>query len=170
MLFDIRSEALRIYGTDLTLIPGVSSGVMGVLLTEIGDAATFREKFPTGKSFASWLGLCPDNRVSGGKKLGSKTRKVKNRVANQLRMAAMCTWRSDTPMGDYCRRMKARLGKAEGITATAHKMARIIYALITTGQTYDPSAVTKVTDSMRNRRLKNLRKQAEKLGMQLVAA
>lgn len=169
-LFDVRKEACRIYGTDLSRIPGISSGVIGTLLTEVGGTDTFKDRFRNAKRFASWLGLCPDNRVSGNKLLSSKTRSVKSRLAYQLRMAAMTVWRSESAIGDYCRRMKAKLGNAEGIAATAHKLARIIYALITTGKTYDEAVVTKLSEKARGRRLKNLQKQAEKLGMQLVTA
>ncbi len=169
-IFDVRKHAHRIYGTDLSLIPGVSSGVLGTLLTEVGTADAFKERFHSSKSFASWLGLCPDNRISGNKVLGSKTRSIKSRLAYQLRMAAMTLWRNDSFLGDYCRRMKAKLGNAEGITATAHKLARIIYNLITTGQTYDESHLSRMPLRVRDRRIKNLQKQAAKLGMQIIAA
>ena len=169
-LFDVRKEACRIYQTDLTLIPGIASGVLGTMITEVGGADAFKNRFGSGKRFGSWLGLCPDNRISGNKLLSSKTRSVKSRLAYQLRMAAMTLWRNDSAIGDYCRRMKAKLGNAEGITATAHKLARIIYALITTGKTYDENVVTQISEKTRNRRLKNLQRQAEKLGMQIVAA
>lgn len=168
-LFDVRKHACRIYGTDLSLISGISSGVLGALLTEVGGPDAFKERFRSGKHFASWLGLCPDNRISGNKLLGSKTRPVKSRLAYQLRMGSMTLWRNDSAIGDYCRRMKAKLGNAEGITATAHKLARIIYVLITTGKKYDEAVITQVPEKVRNRRLRNLHKQAQKLGMQLVA-
>ncbi len=82
----------------------------------------------------------------------------------------MTLWRSDNALGNFCRRMKAKLGKAEGISATAHKMARIIYALITTQRSYEEEVVSKVPEAVLKRRIKNLEKQAENLGYQLVAA
>ena len=169
-LFDVRKQAFRIYGTDLSRIPGISSGVLGALLTEVGGAHAFKERFRNAKHFTSWLGLCPDNRISGNKLLGSKTRSVKSRLAYQLRMASMTLWRNESAIGDYCRRMKAKLGKAEGITATAHKLARILYTLIVTGKSYDDQIITQMPEKARNKRLRNLQKQAEKLGMQIVAA
>lgn len=168
--FDVRKQACRIYGTDLSAIPGISSGVLGALLTEVGGADAFIGRFHSAKHFASWLGLCPDNRISGNKLLGSKTRSVKSRLAYQLRMGSMTLWRNESAIGDYSRRMKAKLGKAEGITATAHKLARIIYTLITTGQPYDEKVITHMSEKVRNKRLRNLQRQAEKLGMELVAA
>lgn len=169
-VYDVRSEAIRIYGTDLVLIPSVGSGTLSALLTEVGGRNAFAEKFKTDHHFASWLGLCPDNRISGNKKLGVKTRKVKSRLAYQLRMGAMTLWRNDSELGGYCRRMKTRLGKAEGITATAHKIARIIFSLITTGNTYDDKIVGTVTEAQAKRRIKGLQKAAQRLGFQLVAA
>ena len=169
-VYDVRKEATRIYGTDLTLIPSVGSGTLSALLTEVGGRNAFAEKFKTAHHFASWLGLCPDNRISGNKKLGAKTRKVKSRLAYQLRMGAMTLWRNNSELGQYCRRMKTRLGKAEGITAAAHKIARIIFSLITTAATYDDKIVGTMTESQANRRIKNLQKAAQRLGFQLVAA
>ncbi len=169
--FDIRGEAARIYGTDLSLIPGVSSGLLSTLICEIGGGDAFRERFSSSQHFTSWLGLCPDNRISGSKPLGrAKTRRIKSRISDQLRMCAMTLWRSDNALGNFCRRMKAKLGKAEGISATAHKMARIIYALITTQRSYEEEVVSKVPEAVLKRRIKNLEKQAENLGYQLVAA
>ena len=93
---------------------------------KIGTATHLREKFRGVEAFASWLNLCPDNRISGGRILKAGRRKVSNRLANILRLAANALGRADGPMGDYGRRFKGRLGKAEGIVAGAHKLARII--------------------------------------------
>jgi hypothetical protein len=92
------------------------------------------------------------------KKLGAKTRQVKSRLAYQLRMGAMTLWRNDSELGQFCRRMKARLGKAEDITATAHKIARIIYSLITKGNLYDDKIVGTVTEAQAKRRVNSLQK------------
>ncbi len=122
----VYEEAHRLLGVDLSSVPGVSGGVLCVLMSEIGTATHLREKFRSAEAFASWLGLCPDNRISGGRILKAGTRKVSNRIANILRLAANALGRADGPMGDYVRRFKGRLGKAEGIVAGAHKLARII--------------------------------------------
>jgi len=107
---------------------------------------------------------------AGGRVLKAKTRKVSHRLADAFRLAAQSLSRSDGAMGQYCRRMKGRLGKAEGIVAVAHKLARIVYAMITTGQAYDEKEAFKVTPSAMAKRLQNLQKQAAALGLQLVAA
>lgn len=118
----VYEEAHRLLGVDLSSVPGISGGVLCTLMSEIGTASHLREKFRSAEAFASWLGLCPDNRISGGRILKAGTRKVSNRIANILRLAANALSRADGPMGDYVRRFKGRLGKAEGIVAGAHKM------------------------------------------------
>ena len=89
------------------------------------------------EAFASWLGLCPDNRIIGGRILKAGTRKVTNRIADILWMAANALSWANGPMGNYVRRLKGRLGKAEDIVAGAHKLARIIWSPITTGEPCD---------------------------------
>jgi transposase len=93
--------------------------------------------FRSAAAFASWLGLCPDNRVSGGKVLSSRTRPVNHRLAHALRLAAQALFRSQSWLGQYFRRMRAKLGAPKAITAAAHKLARIVFHMLTTGQAYD---------------------------------
>ena len=119
--FNLRSELYRIAGVDLTDIPGVSAIAAQVILTEVGpDVSRFRNA----SAFASWMGLCPDKRISGGKVLSTKTRKVKNRVAIVLRLGAKSLSRAKDYFGSFFRRMRARLGTTQAITATAHKLTR----------------------------------------------
>jgi transposase len=164
----IYEEAWRFFGVDLSAVPGVSSGVLCVLMSEVGTASHLREAFPTLGAFTSWLGLCPDNRITGGRVLRARTRKVIHRVANILRLAAAAVARATNKMGEYCRRMKGRLGKAEGITAAAHKLARIIYAMVTTGKAYEETTAFQLTPTAKARRLQHLQNQAEALGLKLV--
>jgi len=132
-LFDLRSELYRIAGVDLTDIPGVSAIAAQVVLTEVGpDVSRFRNA----SAFASWLGLCPDKRISGGKVLSTKTRKVKNRVAIVLRLGAKSLSRAQDYFGAFFRRMRARLGTAQAITATAHKLARVVYHVLHSKEPY----------------------------------
>ena len=163
-------EAHRLLGVDLSTLPGVSGGVLCTLMSELGTADHIRQKFRSSQAFASWLGLCPDNRISGGRILKARTRKVANRVANILRLAAHALGRSKEPMGDQVRRFKGRLGKAEGITAGAHKLARILWAMITTGLPYDPAKAFKTTAASTARRIKHLHNQAQALGFKLTPA
>ena len=111
----LREELYRIFGVDLTQVPGISSLTTQMLLSEIG---TDLSRFCNAAAFTSWLGLCPSNEVSGGKILSTKTRKVKNRAGLALRMAAQSLHRSQSFLGEYFRRMRARLGAPKAITAT----------------------------------------------------
>lgn len=165
---NFRAEAARIYGVDLGTVPSIADGVLAALMAGIGGRDEFLASFASEKRFTSWLGQCPDNRITGGRVKGSKTRSVDNPLSVALRMAAMTLWRSDNHLGDYCRKMKARLGKAEGITATAHKLARIIYAMIESGKPYDESIGQKAAGRNLERQITNLRKKAEKLGLTLL--
>ena len=165
--FDLRTELYRILGTDLTQVPGLSTPTVSTLFSELGaDLA----KFPTGKHFASWLGLCPDNRISGGEVLSVRTRAVKHRVAHAFRLAAQTLSRSASVLGAYLRRMRAKLGAPEAITATAHKLARIVYHLLTTHEAYDESRIAKAEQDRRRRTESRLRAQARTLGFHLVPA
>ena len=124
--------------------------------------------FKTEKHFTSWLGLCPDNRISGGKVLSSRTRRVVNRLSDSLRLAATSLERSESALGAYYRRMKAKLGAAEAVTATAHKLARIIYRMIKHGEDYVRQGIEDYEKKYQEQRLRRLRKQAQSLGMELV--
>lgn len=165
---DVREQGLRLYGVDLTAIPGVSTQTLATLMSEVGGAKTLLSSFKSAKNFASWLGLCPGNRISGGKLLSSKTRRVASRLATALRLSAQALWHSKSHLGDWCRRMKARLGKGEGITATAHRIARLIYELVAKQSAYDDSLIFQLTDKAKSRRLAALNAQAQKLGAQIV--
>ena len=162
--FDLRGHLYRIFGVDLTEVPGISGLTAYSLLTEVGSDLS---KFPNGAAFASWLGLCPDNRISGGKILSVATRKVKNRVAIALRMAAQSLHRSQSYLGQYFRRMRTRLGTPAAITAVAHKLARILYHLITTRQRYQDGMFAEMEERARNRQFRRLAKQAANFGFQL---
>lgn len=166
----IYAEAWRFYGVDLGAVPGVGSGLLTVLMSEVGTGPQIKKAFRSVDAFCSWLGLCPENRITGGRILKAKTRKVRHRLATAFRLAANSLARSEDLMGAFCRRMKGRLGKAEGIVAVAHKLARVVYSMITTGKPYDEKEAFKVTPSAQRKRLQNLQKQAAAMGMQLVAA
>ena len=116
--FAARAELYRTCGVDLTQVPGIQSGTALVLLGELGP--DFADKFPTAKHFGSWLGLCPDNRITGGKIMSSATRDVKSRAATALRLAAQGLNKAQNYFGDLYRRWKARLGTPKAITAMAH--------------------------------------------------
>lgn len=162
---DLSAELTRICGVDLTQVTGLNAlGVM-IILSEIGlDMSRWRDS----KAFSSWLGLCPGNKISGGKVLSSRTPHVVNRVAILLRTVAPAVGRSDTWLGSFHRRMRARLGPAGANTATAHKLATLIYHLLKYKEDYIHVDRLVYEVKLRNRRLARLREQAEELGYEMV--
>ena len=162
--FNMRSEAYRLFGVDLTQVPSLAKNVLS-LYSEIGrDMSGWK----TAGHFASWLTLCPDNDISGGRVLWRGTRRQKNRAAQIFRLAAYGLHRSQTLLGDYLRRMKAKLGPAAAITATARKIAVIFYTMVKNQVEYDETKWAQL-DSQRQTRIENkLRRQAKRMGFQLV--
>ncbi len=122
--FDASSHLARITGVDLTAIPGIEASTAVKIISEIGLDLT---RWKSSKQFASWLGLCPGNKISGGKILSSKTKRTGNYASSILRVAASTLHRSNTALGAFFRRLKSRLGAPKAITAVAHKLAVIIY-------------------------------------------
>jgi transposase len=161
----LREEAYRILGVDLTTIPGISVLHVQTILAELGGDVS---KFRSAGAFSSWMGLCPDNDISGGKVLWSGTRKVKNRIALTLRMAAQSLQKSESALGEFYRRMRAKLGAPKAITAAAHKLARVTFHLLTTRQPYDDSVFAKAEQKHRQRMENRLKAQAQTLGYTLV--
>ncbi len=162
--FDIRAEAYKLFGVDLTQIPGLMTLVF-MLFSEVGRDMS---RWPSAAHFVSWLGLCPDNDISGGKVLWRGARRTKNRAGTLFRLAAHSLHRDQTPMGDYLRRMKAKLGPAAATTATAHKIAIIFYTMVKQQVEYDASLWAK-RDQMREKRIEaRLQKQAAQRGYKLV--
>ena len=136
--------------------------------TIVSEVGLDPSKFPTPKNFTSWLGLCCDNRITGGKVKSSRTRKVTSRTADALRLAAQSVTRSPGPIGSFYRRKRGHLGPAKAITATAHKLARIYYHLWSTRQPYDPDTLQRHELQHQQRTIQNLQKRARTLGFQLV--
>ena len=120
-------------GVDLTAIEGIEAYTALVIQGEIGVDVS---KFPTEKHFARWLGLCPNHQESNRKRKSRRVRKGKNRVAIALRLAARSLQRSHSALGAYFRRRNSRLGFQGAITATAHKLARYVYAMLKHGEAY----------------------------------
>jgi len=162
---DLRLELYRRFGVDLTAIEGIGPQVALTMLSEVGPDLS---RFPTEKHFTSWLGLCPENRISGGKVLSCHTRRVVNRLSDALRLSATALEHSQSALGAYYHRMKAKLGAAEGVTATAHKLARILYRLVKHGEEYVRQGIEAYEKKYQEQQLKRLQKSAAKNGFQLV--
>jgi transposase len=161
----LAGQLKRILGVDLTAIPGLNVLAVLTLLSEIGTNMT---KWRHEKAFASWLGLSPNRKVSGERVLSSRTRKVNNRAATTLRLAAMLLGKTDTPLGAFYRRKRAQLGAPKAITATARKLACLIYRLIKAGQGYQAVDVRTYELKYKDQIVCALRKRAAGLGFELV--
>ena len=162
--FDLRTEAYKLFGVDVTQIPGLEENALP-LFSEVGRDMS---KWRTAAHFASWVALCPDNDISGGKLLWRGVRTVKNRAGHIFRLAAFSLHHSPTPLGNYLRRMKAKLGPRAATTATAHKIAIIFYTLVKNQVEYDES-IWATRDALREKRFEmKLKRQAKQLGYQLV--
>lgn len=165
--FDAKSQLICITGVDLTAIPGIEASSALKIISEIGLDLT---RWKSSKQFASWLGLCPGNRVSGGKRLSGKSKRTSNYAASALRMAASTLHRSQSALGAYLRRLKSRLGTPKAITATAHKLATIIFNMLKNGVEYIETGQDYYEKQYRERIIKNLSVRAKSLGFNLVEA
>jgi transposase len=163
--FDLRSHLYRISGVDFTQIDGLEALTVQAIISEVGLDPT---RFPTAKHFASWLGICPGSKISGGKILSSKTRKVVNRASNAFRIAAQSLANSKTALGGFYRRIRTRSGAPIAITATAHKLARIFYHLWTTGEDFIDAGVDAYEQQYQHRVVKHLKQRAKQMGFDLV--
>lgn len=161
----LRLALHRTLGVDLTRIDGIQVGTALKVLAEVGFDLS---QFKSAKHFASWLGLCPGTRISGGKVLSGASKRSANRLAQALRMAAMALRRSQSALGAYHRRMLSRLDKAKAITATAHKLARLIYTMITKGTAYVDQGQAYYEQRHRERVVHHLHKKAALMGYALV--
>jgi transposase len=159
----MRRDLFAKFGVDLTSADGISIQTALTFLSEVG---TNVDKFASAEHFASWLGLCPDNRISGGRKLSTATRPVANRLATALRMAAQSLHHTQCALGDWFRRMRAKLGTPGAITAAAHKLARVLYAMVKHRQPFDAARLGDPA-KQRQRRENSLRKTAKALGFVL---
>jgi transposase len=162
---DLTEELKRLCGVDLTQIIGLNVLSVLIILSEIGlDMSRWRSE----KAFCSWLGLCPGNKISGGKVLDSRTAHVVNRVAILLRTLAPSIGKTDTWLGIFHRRMRARLGPAGANTATARKLACLIYHLLKYKEEFVDVDQLVLLEKFRKQRITRLQKQAKELGLEVV--
>ena len=161
---DLRVQLYRVVGVDLTQIDGINVQTAQTVISEVGvDMTRWRSE----KQFASWLGLCPDNRVSGGKVLKRGTRHVINRAATALRMAAWSLFRNQSALGANFRRLRRKLGAPKAITAMAHKLARLVYRMLKFGQSYVDKGMEHYESKYRRQQIKWLAKMAAALNLHL---
>jgi transposase len=164
---NLKTQLHRVCGVDLTKIPGIKEQAAQIIISEVGLEMT---QWNTEKQFSSFLGLCPDNSISGGKVLRRATRKVYNRAADTLRLCAQSLAHSKSALGAKYRRLRARLGAPKAIVAMAHHLARLVYRMLRYGETYVEKGIQHYELKFRLQRIKWLQKEAQSLNLQLVAA
>ena len=163
--FDVRDPLFRLSGVDLTQIDGIGPYTALQLIAEIG---TDMHRWPTDKHFTSWLTLAPKNKISGAKLISSRTQPSANKAAALLRMSAMVLGRTSTALGAYYRRIAYRIGKPKAITATARKLAILVYRTLKGELDYADPGASAYEELHRERTLRNVRNRAKSLGFGLV--
>lgn len=162
--FDAHGHCYRLAGVDLTTIDGIGVNTALTVIGEIGaDLTAWRSE----KAFGSWLGLAPNQRKSGNRVISSATKPTANRCANAFRMAAQGIANSQSAIGAFYRRLRARIGAPKAITATAYKLARIWYRMMTTKRSYHDIGQAAYDAKFAERRINGIRRAAKDLGFQL---
>ena len=163
---NLHERLFHITEVDLTRIDGLNPHTILKIFSETGSDMS---RWPSAKHFASWLGLSPGNRISGGKQIGkSNTTPSANRAATAFRIAARSLERSQSALGGFYRRQKARLGAPKAITAAAHKLAKIFYSMLKNKTAYDAPEANYYEEQYRKRVMANLKRRASKMGFDLV--
>jgi transposase len=165
--FSLSDELVRITGVDLTQIDGINVMTAETLVSEIGLDMS---RWKTEAHFASWLGLCPDNRISGDTVLSRGTRRVVNRAATALRIAANTLLKSRSYLGAQYRRLRTRLGAPKAITAMAHRLARLVYRMLKYGHQYIDKGAEYYEQRNRQQQIDFIKKRAAQLGLVVTAA
>lgn len=166
-LFALDQELVRITGVDFTRIDGINVMTAQTILSEVGLDMS---KWKTEAHFASWLGLCPNNSVTGGKVLRRGTRRIVSRAATAFRIAASTLRRSDSYLGAQFRRFRSKLGAPKAITAMAHKLAVLFYRMLRYGQEYVDRGQQFYQDKYRQQQITLLNRQAAQLGLVVIPA
>jgi len=162
--FDVERHLFRITGVDLTAIEGIESLTAQTVISELGfDLSDFANE----KCFCSWLCLSPENRITGGKVRNRRTRRSASRVATALRLAAQSLHSSKTALGAFFRRIRAKTGAAKAITATARKLACLIYRMLRYGMDYVSQGQEQYEKRYQEHQYYLLQKKAAALGFTL---
>ena len=161
---DIRQRLADWAGVDLTRINELGVTIVMKLLTEIGPDLS---RFATVKHFCSWLGLCPSTKISGGKVLSSGTKRSASRARQALKMAAQSLCRSESALGAFYRRLCGRMDKPKANTATAHKLTRMVYFMLTRGEAFVDQGQQRYEEQQRQRSIAALKRRAAALGFQI---
>ena len=166
LTFEACGPLFKALGVDLTEIEGIDVATALVILAELGVDVS---RFPTEKHFASWLGVCPRQYESNKSKKKRGPRKGKNRIAIALRMAAQGLGKTKSPLAMYYRRIKSRIGGKGAITATAHKLACLVYRMLRYGKEYVKQSMEAYERKVKEQVERALRRKAAALGYELLA-
>lgn len=159
--FDIEQHAFQMFGTNLMKIPGASQSTLMVLMSELGPG--FIKKFKTPGKFCRWCNLSPCDNITGGRVVSSYIPKRPNPVGQAFRQCAMTLQKSKTSLGMYFRRMNGRLGKAQAVVATAHKIAETVFLLVERLTEYNPEYRAMSEEEITKSVIERLKKRLEKL-------
>jgi len=163
--FELCAQLFKVCGADLTRIEGIDVTTALAVISETGTDMT---RFPKVGNFTSWMGLCPGTKITGGKVMSGKTKRCANRAAQALRLAVTNLRTSESALGAYYRRMCARMDKPKAVAAAAHKLARLIYTMLTKGEEYTDQGQNHHEKRYREQVVKTLSQRAAKLGMKMV--
>lgn len=162
--FDLESRVLDLLKVNPSVIDGLNVMTVLTLVSELG---TDLSRFPTEQHLCSYLGLSPNNQITGGRIKKGRTRKVTSRAATALKLSAQSLHHSNSALGGFFRRLRARLGPKKAITATARKIAIHYYRLVRYGVIYNDLGAEQYQDQLRAQTARRLRRQAKKLGLTL---
>lgn len=162
--FDLRRSLYAMTGVDLTQVDGLDALTIQTVLSVTGADMS---PWPTGKHFASWLHVCPNNKITGGKVRSRSTLPTQNRAAVVLRVAAMTLRHSNSALGAFFRRVRTQHGTPVAITATAHKLARIMYAMLKNRTPYHDLGASYFEEQHRERAVNSLKRRAAVMGFSL---
>lgn len=163
--YDVQSYLYQMTGVDLTQVPGLGAAAVQSLIAETG---TDMNRWPSEKHFASWLGLAPDPKISGGQVIGHNHKRVQSRAAKLFRISAMTLRRSPSWIGAFYRRMKGRCGGRTAVNATAHKLAVLYYRMLQSGRAYTTLSAEEYERRFQERMLRNLKRRAHQYGFDLI--
>lgn len=160
----LEQYAHKVLGVDLSNIPGFGRDALLGLLGEVGEAIP---KFHSAKAFARWLGFTPNNRSSGGKVLSKKTLKNKSSLPNTFRLVAnsIGNMKKPNPLTSFFQRMAYKGGRTKAITATARKVAMVVYKMLTKGEAYEPSKLVRDGEELRQQQIRQIKKNLVKFGI-----
>jgi transposase len=163
--FDIQSTIWKSIGVNLMAIPGMNTRVAMTIISEIGPSVS---DFRSAKHFVSWIGLAPNNKVSGGKKLSGRTVSTSNKIKEVIRTAVQGLERRESSLGRFLKRMKGRVGAPKAVTAVARKIAVLVYNIMSHKTVYDPEYGAEFEQQYKYKYEQRLKKQAKNLGFILV--